>query len=87
MLDKFQIHQTPWLEFSSNPKNAKYFMDQNDYVFWRLLKWLFEDCLVPLVRCYFYVTEKAKEGTRVFYFRKPVWFLFMKLAREDLLRQ
>jgi hypothetical protein len=62
-------------------------MNENDWVLWKMLKWVFEDLLVGLSRCFFYCTEKQKEYSRIFYYRKGVWNLIMKLAVEDLLRQ
>ena len=58
LLDKFKIDDVAWLRFKTNEKNAKYFMNENNHVFWRVLKWLFEDVLISLLRCYFYTTEK-----------------------------
>jgi hypothetical protein len=62
-------------------------MNENDFVLWKLLKWVFEDLLVTLSRCFFYCTEKQKEYSRIFYYRKGIWNLIMKMAVEDLLRQ
>lgn len=36
-------------------------MNENEHVFFKLLKWVFEDLAITLLRCYFYSTEKAKE--------------------------
>lgn len=87
LLDKFKIDDLSWLKFKANDKNAKYFMNENNHVFWRVLKWLFEDVLISLLRCYFYTTEKQKEYSRIFYYRKGVWSLLMKLAIEDLQKE
>ena len=51
---------------------------------WRVLKWLFEEVFISLLRCFFYCTEKQKEYSRIFYYRKPIWALVMKMAIEDL---
>ncbi len=58
LLDKFKIDDIPWLKFKSNDANAKYFKNENNFVLWRVLKWLFEDIVISLLRCYFYTTEK-----------------------------
>jgi hypothetical protein len=49
-------------------------------VFYRLLKWVFEELIVTLVRCYFYATEKQKEYSKIFYYRKEIWNFLMKLS-------
>lgn len=87
LLEKFKIDDIGWLRFNSNHKNAKYFKRENEFVWWRMLKWIFEEILVSLMRCYFYATEKQKEYSRIFYYRKNVWHLVMKLGTEDLLQQ
>ena len=62
-------------------------MNENEFVFWKLSKWLFEDLLLTLLRCFFYCTEKQKEYSRIFYYRKNIWNLVMSMSIEDLLRQ
>ena len=86
MLDKFRIGDIDWMKFSATHKNAKYFQRENEYVWWCLLKWVFEDVLISVLRCYFYATEKQKEYARIFYYRKNVWNLVMTLSAEDLLK-
>ena len=39
------------------------------------------------MRCFFYSTEKQKEYSRIFYYRKAVWCTVMKLSIEDLLKE
>jgi hypothetical protein len=58
MLEKFKIDEIEWMKFNSNHRNARYFQKENQYIWWSLLKWIFEDLLVSLLRCYFYATEK-----------------------------
>lgn len=87
LLDKFRTHDIPWMKFSATHKNASYFQRENEYVWWCLLRWLFEDLVTSVIRCYFYVTEKQKEYSRIFYYRKNVWNIIMKLSTEDLLKQ
>jgi hypothetical protein len=88
LLCKFRTQEFKWLKMPQcSEDKVKYFMNENDWVLWKMLKWVFEDLLVGLSRCFFYCTEKQKEYSRIFYYRKGVWNLIMKLAVEDLLRQ
>ena len=48
------------------------------------MKWLFEEVIISLLRCFFYCTEKQKEYSKIFYYRKAIWALVMKMATEDL---
>jgi hypothetical protein len=84
VLDKFQIDKISWLSFSSKNENQRYFSNENKFVLWRVLKWLFEDLIISLLRCFFYVTEKQKEYSRIFYYRKAIWAFVMKLSIDDL---
>jgi hypothetical protein len=86
MLSKFNIHELSWLKFEAKDANKKYFMNENEFIFWKFMKWIFEDLLVTLSRCYFYCTEKQKEYSRIFYYRKNVWNIVMTMAIEDLLK-
>jgi len=87
LLDKFNLDEIPWLRYKANRDHAKFFKNENNFVFWRVLKWLFEDVVISLLRCYFYTTEKQKEYSRIFYYRKGVWSLLMKLSIEDLMKE
>jgi hypothetical protein len=79
------MHEIEWLKFNSSSKNSKYFIMENQFIFWRLLRWIFEDLLVSILRCYFYCTEKQKEYSRIYYYRKNIWNIIMKMSIEDLL--
>jgi telomerase reverse transcriptase len=83
-LDRFKIDDISWLKFSSKSENAKYFSNENKFVFWKVLKWLFEEVIISLLRCFFYCTEKQKEYSRIFYYRKAIWALVMNMSIEDL---
>lgn len=86
ILDKFKIDDIDWLKYNSSKKNAKYFKLENEFIWWRMLKWLFEDLMISVLRCYFYCTEKQKEYSRIYYYRKNIWNLIMKMSIEDLLK-
>lgn len=59
ILDKFKITDISWAsDFKTSDKNKKYFLNENEWVLWKLLKWIFEDYLITVCRCYFYCTEK-----------------------------
>ena len=83
-MQKFEIDKFDWLKFSANNANAGYFMNENRYVLWRLMKWIFEEVFISLLRCFFYCTEKQKEYSRIFYYRKPLWAIVMKMSIADL---
>ena len=80
LLEKFNLDKIEWLKYDSNKKNVKYFKNENNFVFWKILKWMFEDIIISLLRCYFYCTEKQKEYSSIFYYRKAVWSQIMNLS-------
>lgn len=84
MLDRLRMNDIKWLHFQAQDKNSKYFRNENEFVLWRILKWIFEDISISLIRCYFYSTERAKEYSRIFYYRKPIWSVIMRYAINDL---
>lgn len=49
------------------------------------MKWVFEEVVVQLVRCFFYATEKQKTYSQIFFYRKQVWNQVMKYSTTDLL--
>lgn len=87
LLDKFKIDEISWMKFNSNHKHAKYFQLENQFVWWRLMRWLFEDFLISVMRCYFYVTEKQKEYSKIYFYRKNIWCIVITLSEQDLLRE
>ena len=52
------MNEFKWLDFKTKDENVKYFKNENEHVGFKLLKWIFEDLAISLMRCYFYCTEK-----------------------------
>ncbi len=65
-------------------ENYIYFVNENNYVFWKLIFWIFDDLVISLIRSFFYCTERQKDFSQVFYYRKNVWNLIIKFATGDL---
>ncbi|CAB9520409.1 Telomerase reverse transcriptase [Seminavis robusta] len=49
-----------------------------------VLRWVFNDFIVPLLRSNFISTESEFSGRRVLYYRKPTWALFRSLSLKHL---
>lgn len=58
LLHKFRLNDIQWMKFKANKETYKYFLNENEHVLYKILKWLFEDFFISICRCYFYVTEK-----------------------------
>lgn len=47
LLSKFRPQELSWLRFPGCAEDKRaFFMNENDFVLWRMLRWLFEDLLV-----------------------------------------
>ena len=77
LMQGFKVSDVDFLKFGASFEHSSYFERENEFVLYRLLKWLFEDYIVTLQRCFFYATEKQKEYSRVYFYRKPIWNLVM----------
>lgn len=58
LLKKFRLNEIKWLDFKCKDDKKKYFVNENEFVCFKMLKWVFEDLAISLMRCYFYCTEK-----------------------------
>lgn len=52
-----------------------------------VLRWLYTQFLIPLLRSAFYITETEFTGSRVLYYRKPVWMQIKYLSMKILLKR
>lgn len=87
LMHGFKLGEVDWMRFSAKDSKSRYFQRENEFVLWRFLRWLLEDYVVTLLRCYFYITEKQKEYSRVYFYRKNIWNVVMKLSIQDLEEQ
>jgi len=70
----------------TNVKNDNYiyFFNENKYALWKLIFWIFDDLIISIIRSFFYCTERQKDFSQVFYYRKNIWNLIIKFATKDL---
>lgn len=55
-----------------------------DRVLSQFIFWIFTSFVIPLISVFFYVTEGEGQGSKVFYFRKPVWRQITSLGCEQV---
>lgn len=53
----------------------------------KIFNFIYNDFILTFIRCNFYVTEKHKEGGKLFYFTKPVWHLIQKISILEMQQQ
>ena len=52
-----------------------------------VLRWLYRQFIIPLLRSTFYITETEFTGSSVVYYRRPVWSRIKSLSMKTLLKQ
>ena len=52
-----------------------------------VLRWLYRQFIIPLLRSTFYITETEFTGSSVLYYRRPVWSRIKSLSMKTLLKQ
>lgn len=55
------------------------------YLFAKVMFWLIESYVIPLIQSYFYVTDNSTHRYRLFYYRKSVWRRIHEKGLEDYL--
>jgi hypothetical protein len=50
LLGKIDTREIEWMRFKASKKNFYYFDRENNFVLWRLFRWIFEDVIVSLIR-------------------------------------
>ncbi|KAL3806601.1 hypothetical protein ACHAXA_011159 [Cyclostephanos tholiformis] len=51
-----------------------------------VMRWLYRQFIIPLLRTTFYITETEFTGSKVLYYRRPVWSRIKCLSMENLLK-
>nr|O00939.1 RecName: Full=Telomerase reverse transcriptase; AltName: Full=Telomerase catalytic subunit; AltName: Full=Telomerase subunit P123 [Euplotes aediculatus]AAC47515.1 telomerase subunit p123 [Euplotes aediculatus] len=87
LLEKINTREISWMQVETSAKHFYYFDHENIYVLWKLLRWIFEDLVVSLIRCFFYVTEQQKSYSKTYYYRKNIWDVIMKMSIADLKKE
>jgi len=52
-----------------------------------VMRWLYKQFIIPLLRSTFYITETEFTGSRVLYYRRPIWSRIKSLSMKILLKQ
>jgi len=52
-----------------------------------VMRWLYKQIIIPLLRSTFYITETEFTGSRVLYYRRPIWSRIKSLSMKILLKQ
>lgn len=58
-------------------------MKRNKLLLSNICEWIYNGVVIPIMRYNFYCTEKHSEGSKVSYYRKPIWTMISKLALRE----
>lgn len=50
----------------------------------KIILWLFNDFIVPVMQNCFYITEKQHDNSSLFFYRKQVWAVILHNSKEEL---
>eukprot|EP01125_Pyxidicula_operculata_P008548 TRINITY_DN2861_c0_g1_i1.p1 TRINITY_DN2861_c0_g1~~TRINITY_DN2861_c0_g1_i1.p1 ORF type:complete len:926 (-),score=132.29 TRINITY_DN2861_c0_g1_i1:1383-3878(-) len=86
ILRDFVINDINWLYKDSNRKSnlPPQDLQLRKYVFHKLLLWIFDRCIIPLLRNNFYCTDTQPHKYRVFYYRWSVWHKVERISMMKL---
>lgn len=86
--EKINFSKIPWLfqGFVSKKKEKNYhkLLSAQNGIKRAIVAWIMDDLVVDMLRANFYITEKHQEGSKVFFYRKPVWNAISKLGITKL---
>ncbi|KAG1640946.1 hypothetical protein G6F44_006326 [Rhizopus delemar] len=76
ILHQFKIKDCQWLSPASGKASCLVPSDlgKRKTVLMQALRWVFHDFISIFIRYFFYVTEFSNEASKLFYFRKDVWY-------------
>ncbi|EAR90406.3 telomerase reverse transcriptase (macronuclear) [Tetrahymena thermophila SB210] len=78
-MDVFDVEWFVDLKNQKFTQKRKYISDKRK-ILGDLIVFIINKIVIPVLRYNFYITEKHKEGSQIFYYRKPIWKLVSKLT-------
>lgn len=84
----FKLASIPWLHRSGS--NGRRVCNPTDLafrktMFLRLLSWVFQEFLIPLLLNSFHVTDSQFFGVQIIFYRREVWYRLLDTALKDVL--
>ncbi|GBC24454.2 telomerase reverse transcriptase [Rhizophagus irregularis DAOM 181602=DAOM 197198] len=76
VVQNFKIKKCQWLKGNNNLEILKC-----TEMLYELIWWIFECLVIPLLKLNFYIINHAKQGNRLSYYRREIWF---KMVEQNL---
>ena len=82
---KMDVFSIPWLEEDKfSYKFRGIIIKKRRKLLAEVVCLIMKKLVIPFVRMNFYVTDKHQENRKIFYYRKPLWVLVIKLTMQRL---
>lgn len=82
---KMDVFSIPWLEEDKfSYKFRGVIIKKRRKLLAEVVCFIMNKLVIPFVRMNFYVTDKHQENRKIFYYRKPLWVLVIKLTMQKL---
>jgi hypothetical protein len=85
LLYGIRVTKVSWLFGDQKGKISRTDHEAGEVLLLRVLRWVFSDFIIPILRTTFYVTESEFSGKQTLYYRKPVWSAFRSQSMQKLL--
>ena len=82
MKDIKWLNDSKFQQFTSKNDNLK-----KIDMFNRIISWILNSYIMPLIKHYFYVTEYKPRSTKIFYFRMDLWSSISKKHLNNCVRR
>lgn len=74
----YSFSKIPWLKGNTSSDS------EQRLAFGKLMLWLYNEVVVPILQNTLYITEKQHNNLELFYYRKPVWAVVLNKSRKQL---
>nr|BAB18587.1 telomerase reverse transcriptase [Paramecium caudatum] len=83
-IKKMNVFEVPWLNKYFNKKKQRLLIIKKRNQMIPLMKFMFQEIIIPFLRHNFYITERMKDDWKLFYYRKEIWHLILQLSLTSL---
>nr|AAN03860.1 telomerase reverse transcriptase [Paramecium tetraurelia] len=83
-INRLNVFQIPWMNSYFSKKKQKILISKKRQQLLPIFRFLFQLIIIPFLRHNFYITERMKDDWKLFYYRKEIWTLVLKLSLNQL---
>ncbi|CAD8057352.1 unnamed protein product [Paramecium sonneborni] len=83
-INRLNVFSIPWMNSYFSKKKQKILISKKRTQLLPIFRFLFQQIIIPFLRHNFYITERMKDDWKLFYYRKEIWNLTIKLSLNQL---